>query len=141
MKGMNKTFAEALDSFAIIYSDDIVIFSRANEAHSKNLKGNRFKVKSRKYSFLMREIEFLRLRVTPTGIAVDNSKVKAICQMGSPEMSQRAAQHLDLFNQKFIPQCAEIAALITALLKYDTEFKWGLLRNWHGGAWRKLLRM
>ena len=144
MKVMNETFSEALDSFAIIYLDDIVIFSKTKEEHLKHLawtfeklKENSFKVKPSKCSFLMTEIEFLGFRMTPGGIAVDDSKVKAICQMGSPrDVSEvRSALGLTGFYRKFIPQYAEIAAPITALLKADTEFKWGVAQEM---AWKTL---
>jgi hypothetical protein len=85
MNMMNKVFTEFLDKFAVVFIDDILIYSKSNEEHKKHLRlimeklrEHKLYAKFSKCEFLLREVGFLGHIVCKEGIAVDPSKVTAV---------------------------------------------------------------
>jgi hypothetical protein len=80
---MNKDFMEYLDKFAMIFIDDILIYSRSEEDHEEhlrlvlqNLQEHRLYVKLSKCEFWMQEVAFLGHVISKGGISMDPSKVQ-----------------------------------------------------------------
>jgi hypothetical protein len=80
---MNKMFMEYLDKFVVVFIDDILIFSKAEEEHKKHLgmvleklRSNQLYAKFSKCEFWLTKVAFLGHVISAGGISVDPSKVK-----------------------------------------------------------------
>ncbi|KAK7268153.1 hypothetical protein RIF29_20840 [Crotalaria pallida] len=85
MDYMNIIFRPYLDSFVIVFIDDILIYSRSPGEHEKHLrtvlqvlKDKEFYAKLFKCSFWLKEVHFLGHVISEHGVAVDPSKVEAV---------------------------------------------------------------
>jgi cell fate regulator YaaT (PSP1 superfamily) len=74
---INNALAECLDIFAIVYLDDILVYSLNKESYKAHvrivlaqLKKYNLQLKLEKCEFYTKEIKFLRFRVSPKGIAI-----------------------------------------------------------------------
>jgi hypothetical protein len=79
---MNKVFMEYLDKFAVVFIDDILVFSRSEEEHEGHLRlvlqklcEHQLYAKFSKCDFWLKEVSFLGHIFTDGEIAVDPSKV------------------------------------------------------------------
>ena len=82
---MNRVFKQYLDLFVIIIVDDILIYSRSEEAHAsqlrvvlQNLKDRQLFAKFSKCEFWLQSVVFLGHIVSSEGIHVDSQKIKAV---------------------------------------------------------------
>ena len=85
MSMMNDIFRPVLDKFAVIFIDDILVYSTDLEEHTRHLRHvlqtlreNQLYAKLSKCEFAKQEMEFLGHIVTPNGLKVDPKKVEAI---------------------------------------------------------------
>ena len=76
-----------LDVYCIYYLDDILVYSRNEGQHVKDvttilevLQKARLLLKPEKYHFYVKEVVFLGYIVTTTGLAIDPKKVGAILE-------------------------------------------------------------
>lgn len=82
---INRALAPMLDVYAIVYLDDILIFSEGEEQHVEHVKTvferlRKFQLyaKASKCEFYTRKVEYLGFIVTPTGIEMDPKRVELI---------------------------------------------------------------
>jgi len=82
---MNTIFADCLDTFIVIYLDDILIFSKNPEEHWEHvcevltcLRKNQLFAKPEKCEFSVNKTEFLGFEISPNSISMSQSKVNAI---------------------------------------------------------------
>ena len=82
---MHRVFQPYLDQFVIVFTDDILIYSRTPEEHEhhltivlQTLRKHKLYAKMRKCEFSMKGVKFLRHVVSKQGIAVDPAKIKAV---------------------------------------------------------------
>jgi hypothetical protein len=87
MNMMNKVFMEFLDKFVVVFTDDILIYSKSNEDHEKylrlimeKLREHKLYAKFSKCEFWLNEVGFLGHIVSKEGIAVD---LTWICPLGT----------------------------------------------------------
>ena len=85
MDYMNRIFHPYLDSFVVVFIDDILVYSKTREEHEEHLrvvlqtlKDNRLYAKLSKCDFWLEEVSFLGHVISKGGIAVDPSKVEAV---------------------------------------------------------------
>ena len=85
MNLMNRVCRPYLDQFVIAFIDDILIYSRSKEDHSKHLRqiletlrSEKLYAKFSKCEFWIRRVKFICHVVSEEGIYVDPSKMKAI---------------------------------------------------------------
>ncbi|XP_052210449.1 uncharacterized protein LOC127813488 [Diospyros lotus] len=84
---MNRVFREYLDSFVIVFIDDILIYSPSLEDHEthlrlalQRLRERQLYAKFSKCDFWQRQVGFLGHVVSGEGISVDPEKVKAVIE-------------------------------------------------------------
>lgn len=82
---MNEIFKDLLDSFVVVYLDDILIYSKSPDQHLdhlkqvlKRLQDHHLYAKLSKCDFFKSEVEFLGHVVGHEGVKVDPTKVKAV---------------------------------------------------------------
>ena len=82
---MNRVFHEYLDSFVIVFIDDILIYSKSREEHEQHLrmilqvpKEHQLYAKFSKYEFFLRSMTFLCHVVTDQGVEVYPKKVELV---------------------------------------------------------------
>jgi hypothetical protein len=78
---MNKMFMEYLGKFVVVFMDDILIFSKIEEEHEKNLRmvlenlrSNQLYAKFSKCEFWLTDVTFLRHVISAGAVSVDQSK-------------------------------------------------------------------
>jgi len=89
---MNQIFHPYLDQFAVVFIEDILVYSKSEEEHAEHLrivlrvlKEKQLFAKLSKGEFWLREVSFLGHVISKGGIAVDPSKVDAVMQWESPK--------------------------------------------------------
>ncbi|KAL8125530.1 hypothetical protein AgCh_012993 [Apium graveolens] len=87
MDPMNRVFQDYLDKFVIVFTDDILIYSKTREDHEKHLKTvlerlreKKLYAKFSKCEFWLRKVQFLGHIISESGIEVDPSKVEAVLE-------------------------------------------------------------
>jgi hypothetical protein len=82
---MNKVFKEYLDKFIVVFSDNILVFSRTEEEHEvhlrlvlENLRAHQLYAKFSKCEFYITECAFLGLVISTGGVSVDLGRVKGV---------------------------------------------------------------
>jgi hypothetical protein len=85
---MDKVFMEYLDKFVVVFIDDILIFSKAEEEHEKHLRmvleklrSNQLYAKFSMCEFWLTEVTFLGHVISAGGITVDPRKVKDVLKL------------------------------------------------------------
>jgi hypothetical protein len=135
MNLMNKVFMEYLDSFVVVFIDDISIYSKSESDHEENLKlrlvlqklrDNQLYAKYSKCEFWIGEVPFLGHIISNGGISVDPAKVKEIMEWSVPTTVTVIRSFLGLtgYYRRFIEGFSKIAKLMTLLLEKGREFKW-----------------
>ena len=82
---MNLVFRNFLDSFVIVFIDDILIYSKSEDDHMNHLrivlqvlKDHQLYAKFSKCEFWLRSVAFLGHIVSSEGIEVDPKKIDAV---------------------------------------------------------------
>ena len=91
--------------FALIYIDDIIIFSKAVEEHLshleevfKRLREANVKLNPKKCSFVKQIVKYLGHVVTPDGISPDSDKVRVVQGFPTPTNLKQLRTFLGLAN-------------------------------------------
>jgi hypothetical protein len=130
---MNSVFMLELDKFVVVFTDDILIYSKNEEEHAEHLwivltrlREHHLYAKFSKCAFWLEEIQFLGHILSAQGIAVDPSKVKDILEWKSPTSVHLVRSFLGLAGsyRRFIPNFSKILKPITQLPKNDVKFEW-----------------
>ena len=92
MDYMNRIFHPYLDSFVVVFIDDILVYSKTREEHEEHLrvvlqtlKDNRLYAKLSKCDFWLEEVSFLGHVISEGGISVDPFKVEEVISWKSPK--------------------------------------------------------
>jgi transposase InsO family protein len=135
------TFQRALDmllakvkwKFALVYLDDVIIYSRSLEDHLVHvdyvlrlLRNAGISLKLQKCNFFQPRVDYLGHVVTPGKLAVAEKNIDTIRQAKYPQTRTELRSFLGMCNvyRKFVPHFAKKAAPLTELLKkgQPTEF-------------------
>jgi hypothetical protein len=131
---MNTVLQPVLDQCAIVYIDDILVYSRSLEEHVRDLRKvleilrkEKLYTKLSKCNFALREVPFLGHVISDQGIKVDPAKVTAVQKWAAPINVKELQRFLGFANyyRRFIQDYAKICAPLTSLLRKDAEFRWG----------------
>jgi hypothetical protein len=130
---MNSVFMPELDKFVVVFIDDILIYSKNEEEHAKQLRivltclrEHQLYAKFSKCAFWLEEIQFLGHVLSAKGIAVDPSKVQDILEWKPPTILHQVRSFLGLagYYRRFISDFSKIVKPIIGLLKNDIKFDW-----------------
>ena len=130
---MNDVLRDFLDDFAIVYLDDILIFSATLDEHKRHVRSvlERLRAyglfaKPEKCFFHQDEVEYLGFLVSYQGVKMDPKKVSAILDWPEPASVHDVQVFLGFANfyRRFIQGYSKIATPITQLLrKNNTSFE------------------
>jgi len=128
---MNRVFHKYLNTFVVIYLDDIMIYSKTPEEHVEHIKlvfevleKEKLHVKLSKCSFNMKEVKFLGHIVGRDGIKVNPAKISAVTKWPIPKDVKQLRQFLGLTNyfRKFIQGYSSLTAPLHELTRKGTDF-------------------
>ncbi|GJT25970.1 putative reverse transcriptase domain-containing protein [Tanacetum coccineum] len=131
---MNCMCKPLLDTFVIVFIDDILIYSKNKKEHEEHLKvvlellkKDKLYAKFSKYEFWIPKVQFLGHVIDSQGIYVDPAKIKSIQDWESPKMPTEIPQFSGLagYYRRFIEGFSKIAKSITKLTQKRVKFDWG----------------
>jgi hypothetical protein len=130
---MNKVFMEYLDKFVVVFIDDILIFSKNEEEHDKDLCmvlqkliENQLYAKLNKCEFWLKEVSFLGHIISEGEISIDSSKVKGVLSWNTPQNVSDIRSFLGLagYYRRFTERFSKISKPMTELLEKGKTFEW-----------------
>ncbi|XP_075494730.1 uncharacterized protein LOC142532294 [Primulina tabacum] len=112
---MNRVFKPYLDSFVIVFIDDILIYSKTRELHAEHLRTVlKLYANLKKCEFWLEQVSFLGHIVSREGIAVDWMKIEAIKQCPIPATVSELKDN----ENNYPTQDLELAAVVFELKIY-----------------------
>ena len=121
---MNQIFADELDSFVLVYLDDILIYNSSVEEHWRHLRRvlERLRVaklygRLHKCDFLQTRVDHLGFDISDEGVHASPEKVKCVVDWPTPQTVHDVRSFLGLasYNRRFIRGFSEIARPLTDL--------------------------
>ena len=131
---MHQIFRPFLDSFVLVFLDDILIFSRTAAEHEQHVKQvlellrkHRLHAKQSKCELFRDRVEFLGHMVDGDGLRMMSDKVRAVREWPVPQSVEEVRSFLGTvgYYRKFIHMFSDVAAPITELLQKEKPFHWG----------------
>ena len=119
--------------FALIYIDDIIIFSKSIKEHLthleevfRRLREANVKLNPKKCSFVKQKVEYLGHVVTPDGVMPNPEKVRVVRDFPVPKNLKELRTFMGLANyyRRFVKGFAYIANPLNALTKKGSKFEW-----------------
>jgi hypothetical protein len=133
MQLMNDIFREHLDSFLVIYLDDLLIYSPDIKTHLDHLRivldvlrKHQLYAKLSKCEFLQDHVSFLGHVVSASGLRPDPEKTAVIRDWTPPKNVKELQSFLGLANfyRRFAKDFAKLTVPLTDLLAKDKPFDW-----------------
>ena len=130
---MSKVLKDLNWKIALVYIDDILIFSKHFDEHLhhldqvfQNLREANLKIHPGKCRFAVQEIVYLAHRINSFGIKIDDSKYQAIETYPVPKNVKNVRAFLGMaqFYRRYIKSFATIALPLNKLLRKDSKFVW-----------------
>ena len=131
---MQDVLAPFLWIFALVYIDDIVIYSKTFEEHLEHLdkvfgaiEESRITLSPKKCHLGFRSLQLLGQRVSRLGLSTDKEKVEAILDLEIPRNVKELQTFLGMmvYFASYVPFYAWIVAPLFKLLKKDQAWNWG----------------
>ncbi|KAL0561469.1 hypothetical protein IC582_001897 [Cucumis melo] len=130
---MNRVFREFLDTFVIVFIDDILIYSKTEAEHEKHLRmvvqtlrDNKLYAKFLKCEFWLKQVSFLGHVVSTVGVSVDPAKIEAVTGWTRPSTVSEVRSFLGLagYYRRFVENFSRIATPLTQLTRKGAPFVW-----------------
>ena len=127
MNLMNKVFMDFQEKFAVVFVDDILIYSKSKEVHLRvilgTLREHQLYTKFSKCQFWLKEVAFLGHMISAGGISVDPTHIKSILCRKAPTNQTEVRSFLGLagYYSKFVEGFSSIARPLTQLLQKRQE--------------------
>ncbi|KAL0561575.1 hypothetical protein IC582_002009 [Cucumis melo] len=100
---INRVFKDFLDTFVIVFIDDILIYFKTEVEHEKHLRmvlktlrANKLYAKFSKCEFWLKHVSFLGHVVSKDGISVDPAKIEAVTGWPRPSIVSEVHSFLGL---------------------------------------------
>ena len=130
---MNRIFHQFLDKFAVVFIDDILIYSKGEKEHDEHLRiilqtlrENQLYTKFSKCEFWLYKVAFLGHFVSKDGVEVDPAKIEAVKEWPTPKNVSDIRSFLGLagYYRRFVKDFSKIAKPMTSLMRKDCKFVW-----------------
>ncbi|KAL0556381.1 hypothetical protein IC582_004894 [Cucumis melo] len=130
---MNRVFREFLDTFVIVFIDDILIYSKMEAEHEEHLRmvlqtlrDNKLYAKFSKCEFWLKQVSFLGHVVSKAGVSVDPAKIEAVTGWTRPSTVSEVRSFLGLagYYRRFVENFSRIATPLTQLTRKGAPFVW-----------------
>ncbi|KAL0539586.1 hypothetical protein IC582_023802 [Cucumis melo] len=130
---MNRVFREFLDTFVIVFIDDILIYSKTEAEHEEHLRlalqtlrDNKLYAKFSKCEFWLKQVSFLGHVVSKAGVSVDPAKIEAVTGWTRPSTVSEVRSFLGLagYYRLFVENFSRIATPLTQLTRKGVPFVW-----------------
>ncbi|KAL0550383.1 hypothetical protein IC582_014893 [Cucumis melo] len=130
---MNRVFREFLDTFVIVFIDDILIYSKTEAEHEEHLRmvlqtlrDNKLYAKFSKCEFWLKQVSFLGHVVSKAGVSVDPAKIEAVTGWTRPSTVSEVRSFLGLagYYRRFVENFSRIATPLTQLTRRGAPFVW-----------------
>ena len=130
---MNELFREHLWKWALVFLDDVLVYSRTEDAHFLHLKftfqllrAANLKLKPKKCRLVQKEVIYLSHIIGSEGIQVDPKKVEVVSNWPVPTTVKGVRSFLGFCNyyRRFVKDFAGIASPLSSLTKKKVPFVW-----------------
>ncbi|KAL0557201.1 hypothetical protein IC582_005719 [Cucumis melo] len=130
---INRVFREFLDTFVIVFIDDILIYSKMEAEHEEplrivlqTLRDNKLYAKFSKCEFWLKQVSFLGHVVSKAGVSVDPAKIEAVTGWTRPSTVSEVHSFLGLagYYRRFVENFSRIATPLTQLTRKGAPFVW-----------------
>lgn len=130
---MNNTLSSVLRKCALVFFDDILIYSPTLESHMEHLnivlsllREHQWQVKLSKCAFAQSQISYLGHIISGVGVATDPSKVQDILNWPIPTNLKKLRGFLGIagYYRKFVKGFGVISKPLTNLLKKGVPYQW-----------------
>ncbi|KAL0544114.1 hypothetical protein IC582_019225 [Cucumis melo] len=130
---MNRVFREFLDTFVIVFIDDILIYSKTEAEHEEHLRmvlqtlrDNKLYAKFSKCEFWLKQVSFLGHVISKAGVSVDPAKIEAVTGWTRPSTVSEVRSFLGLagYYRRFVENFSRIATPLTQLTRKGAPFVW-----------------
>jgi transposase InsO family protein len=119
---------------ALVYIDDVIVYSETEEQHFKDLDAvltrigaANLKVKISKCKLFRTELPYLGYIVSRDGIKVNPEKIDAVLKEPAPKNVSQLKRFLGMatYYRRFIKDFADIAEPLTRLMRATSKWEWG----------------
>jgi hypothetical protein len=130
---MNNVLRKFLDSFVLVFIDDILIYSKNKEDHEEHLelvlqvlREHNLYAKLSKCDFFQKQVHYLGLVIFQEGVEVDPDKIICIMEWPTPKDVSDIVSFMGLvgYYRRFIKGISKIGCPITTLQKKGVKFTW-----------------
>lgn len=130
---MNSTLLPVLRKCALVFFDDILVYSASYDEHLTHLRqvfellaADQWKLKLSKCRFAQQSISYLGHVISSQGVATDPSKIESVLHWPLPQDVKQLRSFLGLagYYRKFVKNYAVLARPLTDLLKKSSFFVW-----------------
>ncbi|WMV09386.1 hypothetical protein MTR67_002771 [Solanum verrucosum] len=130
MSLMNRVFKPFLDSFVIIFIDDILVYSKSEDEHADHLRivlyvlgKQRLYAKFSKCEFRLTLVAFLGHLVSKEGVMVEPQKIEAVKNWVQPIFVTEVSSFVGLasYYHRFVKNFASIATHLRNLTKKEDK--------------------
>ncbi|WMV37260.1 hypothetical protein MTR67_030645 [Solanum verrucosum] len=130
---MNGVYKPFLDSFVIVFIDDILVYSRSKEKHADHLRivlgvlrKQKLYAKCSKCEFWLTSVTFLGHVVSKEGVMVDPQKIEEVKNWARPSSMTEVRSFVGLASYycRFVKNFASIDTHLTSLTKKEVPFGW-----------------
>ena len=132
---VNGFFHDLVDVNAVLYLDDIIIFSSDPTKHDdevrevlRRLREADLFLKPEKRQFRTTSVDYLGLKITPDHVGMDPVKVSGVTDWPTPQNVRNINQFLGFCNfyRRFIESYAKLSAPLERLKRKDVLWRWGV---------------
>ncbi|KAL0536343.1 hypothetical protein IC582_025289 [Cucumis melo] len=130
---MNRVFKDFLDSFVIVFIDNILIYSKIEAEHEEHLhkvletlRANRLYAMFSKCEFWLNKVSFLGHVVSSEAVSLDPTNIEAVTNWPRPSTVSKIRSFLGLagYYRRFVEDFSRITSPLTQLTKKGTPFVW-----------------